>query len=395
MLRTLTASLLLAFPLSAQTFTVGPGGDFAQVADALASPLVVPGSKVFVASGTYASFEVTKAISLFGTSAYAPEISIHDVPQFQLTGFGMGSLIVRNVSTKGLIENCAVYGGTGGITPYGTEGVIENVQSLFVGRTSFKGTSTCYPDVSNSPSSGLAVLQSRVTFVDCDMVGGNDNLFFPPYECTDHYPLSTVGLAVRGNSNVDLIASTLTGFATTQFAFTTAPGLLVESSTVNVRGRSNGPSSDLILGMGTDAIQADAQSTVFYSGLTLVPQTLPPFTVQVPLAEAFLRVEGTFGLGDQANVQLYAPAGQPMWTSFSVVPQGPPLPFVGNDLWLDAGALGGIFPSSGQGINNWVSLPVTVPVQPTLVGKTLGVQALTWVNGGLELINPYLVVVGV
>ena len=45
--RSLLSCVLLAVPATAQTFSVGPGGDFPGVATALASPLVGDGGRAW------------------------------------------------------------------------------------------------------------------------------------------------------------------------------------------------------------------------------------------------------------------------------------------------------------------------------------------------------------
>ena len=55
----------LAAPLAAATLTVGPGGAFAEIADAVAA--AQPGDDILVEPGTYQGFVVDKPLRIFGT----------------------------------------------------------------------------------------------------------------------------------------------------------------------------------------------------------------------------------------------------------------------------------------------------------------------------------------
>jgi len=58
-------------------------------------------------------------------------------------------------------------------------------------------------------------------------------------------------------------------------------------------------------------------------------------------------------------------------------------------LWLNATAFAPLVPLVGAGLNTPASLVVTLPLNPSLVGKTLVAQTASYDGTTLALLNPY------
>lgn len=383
--RSLLSCVLLAVPATAQTFSVGPGGDFPGVATALASPLVVEGATLVVAPGSYADFTVDKAVRILGTDAFAQAVAVVGVPSFVLSGFETNQLAISNVGQKGLVTGCVVRGIGLELAPYDADLEIRDSHGIVVERTTVTGVSACYPGGPDSASNAVAVVASEATFVDCALVGGDDTDEF--FECETHYPTAGAGLVVAKGSVVDVVATAVVGHPTWTPEYS-APGLwALDGSVVDVRGRS----SDVVRGGTEYAALVDSTSLVVFSGVTLDPPTAPPFTVTE--GRGFLRVDGPFTPGGALTVARHAAPGTLAWTSFCAIPGPAPAPFLGGELWLDAAALGSLLPSAGSGLDSPATLALTVPPNPGLIGATLAAQTLAFDGAEFDLWSPYLAVI--
>lgn len=86
------ALLLLGASVSAQTFTVNDDGpaDFAQVSEALASPIVQDGAVLLVSRGHYARFAAHKAVTILGIGDSGGIVSFEDGPLSIVHSIGAG-----------------------------------------------------------------------------------------------------------------------------------------------------------------------------------------------------------------------------------------------------------------------------------------------------------------
>ena len=108
-------SILLATPLAAATLTVGPGGAFAEIADAVAA--AQPGDDILVEPGTYQGFAVDKPLRIFGTG---PGVIVSDLGGYsiELRNIAAGQevvvsglevqaqAVIVSPSAGVLVENC-------------------------------------------------------------------------------------------------------------------------------------------------------------------------------------------------------------------------------------------------------------------------------------------------
>ena len=384
MFRSVLALVVLALPSGAQTFTVGPSGDFAEISTALLSAQVVPGSTLVVEPGTYANFSVDKAVSIQAYGAFAAQVDVHDVPSFQLVGLKASRLEVRNVSSKGLIADCLITGIGQQIDAYNSDVEVRDSANIVLQRTTVLGVSMCYPGGVDEASNAVAIVNSSATLIDCNLAGGKSVDETNP-ECEEHYPFVGAGLYVVEGSTVDLIATSVEGQAA-PFPTSNQPAMWVlNGSTVDARGTS----ANVLRGATAYAILVDPLSSALISGVTLEPSTPPPFTTWPAPARAFLRVDGGFGLGATVTAHVHAPAGTLTWTSFSGAPPGAPMALLDGHLWLNATAFAPLVPLVGAGLNTQASLVVTLPLNPSLVGKTLVAQTASYDGTTLALLNPY------
>lgn len=384
MLRSALAALLLALPCWSQTFTVGPNGDFVGMTEALASPLVTAGATLLVAQGDYGSFSIDKPIIVIGSAAQANQIEVHDVPAFQLTGFVAHRLLVRNVWDKGLVSDCVITGLGQHLQPYKCDVKIQGSANLVMQRTIVTGVPMCYPGGVSEASNAVAVVHSSATLIDCSLAGGKSVDDTNP-ECEEHYPFVGSGLLVVEGSSVDLIATDVEG-QPAPFAQDHQPAMWVlNGSSADVRGTS----ANILRGATAYAILVDPLSRALISGVTLQPSTPPPLTTWPAPPFAFLHVDGVFALGATVTVGVHAPVGALTWTSFSGAPAGPPTPLIGGQLWLNSAAFTPLVPLAGAGLDTPATLAVTLPLNPSLTGKTLVAQTASFDGTTLALLNPY------
>lgn len=391
MLRPLALACLFACfaPLaSAQTFTVGPGGTFAEITDALASPLVTDGATLEIEFGTYQSFELTKDLTLVAEYARVPSIHVNGVDRFELHGFLASRLRIEDVAQEGLVSDCHIatlgyFFGQSAVWPSTNSNTeIENATNLLVQRSTLMGLPGCYPDGSEFPGHAVAVTGSTVTIVDSHIEGGPN---FDDFAlCSSKFPVARYGLQALGGSVVDVVATDLIG--TSIDPSTGLPGIRAVQSMVEVRGTA----SNSVSGGPTLAVDADVNSTVSISGAALVPSTLPPQTILVSPTLPFLVVEGDVTPGGALELRHHAAVGTAVVTGFSPKPMAAPTPLFDGQLWVDFGALGGLFTLAGAGNDTPVILNPTMPANPALLGQTFVAQSAAFDGTEWRMANPFI-----
>ncbi len=394
-------ALLVLTALSAaaqgQTFTVGgAGGQFAQIQEAIDSPLVPAGATLMVAPGGYASISVTKSLNILSDSGgafFVGAVSIGPVTDFALVGARVNTLVVKGVTGRSLIEGCTFSKGPA---------VLEDCTELLVQRSQFWGQSACYPDGPVLEATGAAdVRNARIVFTDCYFEGGDmvdEYPLDPELECAEHYPVAGNPLVISEKSEVVLAGCSLRGYGyPPPFWNPGPPAVLVSDSRVTIRGNQNHE-------MRTNTpeiVQMDTLSTLKVSGVTLVASGisvgqagLPP-AAQVPaIPEPFLVLGGGVRPGDAIVFELFAPAGAIIINGISLGEGLLSYPLGSEAFWIDPSLIWQLSLLIGQGHQAPATLPATLPATPTLAGLKVGVQSLVVDGQNAWLTNPLQLVLG-
>lgn len=390
--------VLLAASVGAQqTFTVDADGpaDFAEITQAIASPLVADGDTLLVAPGLYSSFVLDKALDVLaypGKSFWALSITVDGAQSFSLVGAGTYYLDVRHVPGGGLIDRCGVIGiefddGSGSIYYVGRTRIEDSV-GILLQRSLFRGGDACYPNGPSSAHDGVSIDDSVVVIADSTLTGGDP----APDNCPQHYLTVGAGLNVLGQSDVLVTGCSLTAGALHTWGFGRS-ALEVAGSRVTVRGNS---AHTLTAYAPYLAVALDANSTVRVSGVLLDPTGLPAGVLSPVPSEPFLWITGGEALGSVVTVNVFGPPGAAALLGIGF--RGAPLylPPTDDNLWLDPTGALVFLPMTTLGQEILTSFTFSLPMAPSLVGRGLVFQ--TWVNSpwssGPWLTNPAELVVG-
>jgi hypothetical protein len=384
------AAALLA--LAPQTFTVDDDGpaDFASIAAAIASPLVVDGDVLVVSPGSYASFTLDKALTLSavaGTRFDTGNCTVQGVPGFAISGMRADTLHVEGVVGRGLVDDVHVgyqyfESGSGEILWFGRSRIVS-CTDVQVTRSVLHGSDGCYPDV-NSNHAGLQVIASTVAVSGCELVGGHE---VPPWStwCGFH-PLFgwKAGLHASAGSAVTIAASTLRAGA--GYLGFEEGGLHLVDSTARVVGA---PLHEIA---GPVAAVDGFNATAIVSGVTLSPPGAPTWVTTPAPPEPYLGTTAPGGPGTSFDVQLFGEPGGVAFAALSVTPALFSMPI--GEAWLSPAGLAwsGIFPLLGQSTASATTLQV--PPNPAFAGETAILQGLVLpgvLPGGLT--NPTAIAV--
>lgn len=386
----------LALALTTGTFTVDDDGpaDFPGIVEALASPLVTPGSTLLVAAGSYGNFTLNKPLHILpqaGQGFAAGHVHVTSVERFSLVGAQMKTLHVSDVPGPSLIDRCQVMASDIGSSTLGfyfySEAEFEDCAGLVVQRSAFRGTDGCYSDGPSIATEAIGVTRSTMTFVDCWIRGGNAT----GMGCDGHYPVSGSGVILRDSSDVLFAGCQVGGGEGAPGE--NMPALDVRDSCAIVRGTKR---DSLHAALPALAVAMDAGSKVSVSGVVVLPERLPVRVVRPRPAEPFLRAVGGEGPGLQLRLDLFGPAGSlgVVAGSFGMQPRA--LAGVSETLWLDPSTLFLSTPMLLAGQNAAASLFMPMPAGPDVIGLGLVLQA--WVDPALGagpwLTNPVALVLG-
>lgn len=352
--RAIATSFLVASTLAAQTFVVGPLGQFASIGAAVAA--VPNGAILEVRAGTYASFTVqSKALTLRADPGV-------QVPSATVDGTSSSQLVVlEGLQVQGLValNNCAgpvVLRDVSAVAPVSVQSIVgQNCSTIFCDRIHMATARfTFCPAVTIVDSAitagfaeGLIANASSVTAVDCQLRGGIGVL-----------PASGNGILLEANANVRLLGSTSVQAGTSFPPGQTLPCILGPG--VVRRGpavTTVGPTANAtVIQVPENALLASAAVTGFPTVCTLR-------TTSGALAALALALPGPVAV----------------------------LPGIDGSLWLDPNSLGLVAAVVATGP---VSTAAQVPASPLLVGLTFGWQAITFEpNSGFSLSNPALVTI--
>ncbi len=397
-------ALLIAGPvLSAQmTWSVdaGGGGDFLEIADALASPLVADGDTLHVSTGTYAGFTLDRDLTIVGDDVkpqVTGPVTVQTPAGATLSRLRVPSLHLLGCQGVVLLHRMRVAGVAGGASP---TFLIENCQTVLSGGGLHQGK----PGDGTGASPGLIIRASDVWAWQGNTIGGAG--FGAALLAEDGAP----GIVVESGSTVRLSHLDASGGAggTSTFAGGTggdgAPALRIEpGATCIVAGHDDSP---LLPGAGGGGafpgqpapFAIDGGGDLTLSGLGPTPLD-PALTVTVPdPLISFLRM---LPLADpepapDEKLQVYGPPGQFLWLLGSLVPAHFTLPgLVDGPLYLDPTTAFLFIPVTALTLENPVTLEFEVPENPSLTGVVAHFQAFAdrEANAPWQATNPVHIVV--
>jgi hypothetical protein len=368
------------------------GGDFTEIAHAIASPLVVDGDVLRVEPGWYASFVLRKALSIVGAADAQPweatTVVVDGPASFALAGFDFQRLTVRNVPGRARLEDGNVGwlylddDGAGLQLFHIGQARFEGCAELVASRVDFAGSDYCRDTFSlHFAEAALTIHASNVTLVECDLVGGNGT--GAEGLCSTHYP--TAGQALMAFQSLVLLAGCrLDGGYGNWVALDTAALHLVDS-TAWVAGLPR----DAVV--SHEGLAVDGSNSIATLGTRFQPAALPAWVSVAAVPPPWLRASGAVVPGGAFDLELFGPAGALAVCWVSATPAFVDLaPALALPLWTDAAGLLFVAPVALQGAQSAAALTVDSPADPTLTGVALTAQALVVPGAAdlFELTNP-------
>jgi hypothetical protein len=364
----------LASTAAGQVFTVDDDGpaDFAEITDAIASPLVADGDRLVVAPGSYDAFVLTKALEIVGVAERAwygldlPTVAsgsrVEDVEGFALVGLDLQELFVARVPGRGRIEGCD-------LTAYWGGGLVAvDCGGLVVSGSHLLGRISCYPDGPNQMGPAASVRRSTVVFSGCTLQGGGED---GGGGCATHYGTGAWGLALFEGSYALVSDCDVRGYPWSIVLPVSA--IHVEDSELEVRGVGDRVIHATWPG---ESIELAGTATAVVSGANLVPPPVDPGVVVLETLRPHLRRRGGLLAGDVLAVELFGPPGAPAWLCLGA--PGAPTPFPGSrvPVLVDLDSLLDVSSLSTLGRATAVGPSVPLPTEPALVGLPLTAQAV-------------------
>jgi hypothetical protein len=267
---------------------VHAGADFAQIHEAIASPMVQAGDTLWVAPGEYQDFVLTKPLAILGHIGEPFRVhhaEVRDVESFALAHLRASFLDVRNVWGRGALDFVAVWDM---VVPgvFHSGALFEDCDEIVVSNSTFFGGDTCIPGLGLMALPGLQVRRSKATLVDSSFSGGW--VVYDDVLCKLASPdfFAQAAIEVLEDSEVTLAGCRLWG-GYNEGVGHDGHGLLVLDSLARVLGTPD----HFIEAIGsTLPIQAGLDSLVRVSAVTLKPLTLSPGVVLLAEPEPYLRV---------------------------------------------------------------------------------------------------------
>jgi hypothetical protein len=374
----LTLALCATPATAGSTWTVDDsgGGDFRQITEALASPLVLAGDTLVVRAGSYAGFTLDRELTLVAPAGEQPQVGgttrIESRDGATISGFSLVRLEAEGVSGKLLLHEVRVHDGFG--LPCVAARVTDCADVHFdrctlIGKD---GDVIC-------ESTALRVESSFVTLTGCSLKGGDGwGDTFEGYNGRN-------GLEIVGTGDVLLARTDVTGgdggtptVVFDGFGGHGVPAISVFSpgSRAIIRGDGTSP---LVGGKGgfggfpgEDAFTAvSGGGTLVVSG---VPADPPAYSLALDLTEPDPPQPFVFMVGSGAPVSTQrlstvGPPGAPLWLVGSLLPAHLPLPgVVDGPLLLDPTVAFLIVPLVTLGRDVAVNLTFVIPAVDGLEG---------------------------
>lgn len=387
LLSTSTALALLLLPSlgAAQTqWTVDDNGpaDFADLQ--LAIDTAAPGDVLLIQPGSYGSAMLTKPLSLLGDpSELRPDIKdvlILEATRFDLTHVKFNTLKVKSVKERSQINDCvqdALFGAFDSVE-------IGDAAELVVQASSFSALAT----TGTAPDRVIVSGDSRVTFVDCTLRGGNGFVL----TATGEPGYGGNGLTVEGTSYV-----TVAGCHVRGGDGQSVPGDVFgggrgghgietfDAAECDVRGSSfheieggEGDADGLGFNIDGNSLTNNSSGALRRSGVTLVNGTGPGVTWVLP-PTPYLYLRGDNQPSGAMRLFFYGDGvGAPgvVFTSFQPALVELPILF-GIEAWLDPSLINEVLPFSMQGQDTAVNWNWVLPANPALAGFNYHIQGAT------------------
>ena len=368
-------ALLAALVAPSNTWTVDDDGpaDFTEIADAIAK--VGSGDVLLVEPGTYGPFHLAKRLTILGRAGTdrprVTSIVTVSASSFTIAGLDLDGLRITGAPDRGRIDDCRINVAFDQQQEFAL--VIDGCAQLVVSRTTVHGSKSYSQSHPTAGGSGMQILTSNVTLVDCQITGAQG--YTSPFS-SPQGGAGGIGLSVGSFSQVVSAGSTIQGgqegWATCVFCDChdgpAGPGIKLEYSTLILRGSSGDkviagladPECPPILsGLALDA----GNSVIVTSGVVVQGQTgLGNSESFLPdPAEPYLDVQGPDSVGAHKTIRLSGPAGASCLLAASLAPAYAPLGQFDGNLWVGLSGFFVLVPFVTQGQQNPIALGFHVP----------------------------------